>query len=419
MNGISMNQKIEYIFIKKLVLWTENPRDPICSTATDQNVVDRAIADADSKWNLARLVREMGEYYDYSELPTVVYHDEKPVVYDGNRRIILGKIKHGFVSAKNFDIDNIPEFPDSIPCNVCSKDVALKNIFRKHADTGSWLPLERDIFINKHMNKEKTHFLLMEENTGIISRNPHLNQRFVKEEIFRQDILEKLGFLFDGESLLIKHSRQDADAILMDLSKKIRDKEISTRKNRGKVLEILDPLNQEKIDENKDATPHPFEKMVTATNSGAPGTTRKRSQRTKTKQDDLFGGPLYLKIGPVSNLYRDIVDLYKFYTQKKESLSDTFPSLIRMALRLLCETAAKDSPQKLDEYIRSRFGSAKNKLNQNQRTTLSNQNVTETSIIQLLHTGAHNYSSASNMEQTIAISLVLGNILTESHGKAP
>ena len=268
------------------------------------------------------------------------------------------------------------------------------------------------------MNKEKTYFLLLEENTGIISKNPHLNQRFVKEEIFRQDILEKLGFFFDGESLLIKHSRQDADAILMDLSEKIKDKKISTRKNRGKVLEILDPLNQEKIDENKDATPHLFGEKSAATNSDKIIITRKQSRRIKTKQNYLFGEPLYLRIGPVSNLYRDIVDLYEFYTQKKQSLSDAFPSLIRMALRLLCETAANDYSQRLDEYIKSRFESARNKINQDQRTTLSNQNVTEVSIIQLLHTGAHNYSSASNMEQTIAISLILGKILAESHGKA-
>lgn len=125
MNEASMSQKIENISIEKLVLWTENPRDPIDPTATDQEVINRAITDNESKWQLEKLAKEMGEYYDYSELPTVVYHDKKPVVYDGNRRIVLGKIKHNLVSVKDFNI-NIPEFPRSIPCNVCSKDIALK-----------------------------------------------------------------------------------------------------------------------------------------------------------------------------------------------------------------------------------------------------------------------------------------------------
>lgn len=68
-----MSQKVEYINIRDLVLWTENPRDPIDPNATDQDVVDRALDDKLSKWTLAKLAKEMGDYYDFSELPTVVY----------------------------------------------------------------------------------------------------------------------------------------------------------------------------------------------------------------------------------------------------------------------------------------------------------------------------------------------------------
>ncbi len=92
-----MSQEIKEILLADLVLWTENPRDPIDARAADQDVVNRAIADSGSKWNLAKLAKEMGGYYDYSELPTVVYHGSKPIVYDGNRRMVLGKIKHSFV----------------------------------------------------------------------------------------------------------------------------------------------------------------------------------------------------------------------------------------------------------------------------------------------------------------------------------
>ncbi len=126
----------------------------------------------------------MGEYYDFSELPTVVYHGKKPVVYDGNRRIILGKIKHGLVTTPHKTNIKIPDFPEELPCNVCSKDIALINVYRKHSDTGSWQPLERDIFLNKFMEEKKSIFLALDEETGIIRQNPHLNQRFVKEEGF-------------------------------------------------------------------------------------------------------------------------------------------------------------------------------------------------------------------------------------------
>lgn len=412
-----MSQEIKSIPLVKLVLWTENPRDPIDPCAADQDVVNRAVSDTGARWNLAKLAKEMGNYYDFSELPTVVYHGEKPVVYDGNRRIVLGKIKHRLVSVYDFEID-IPDFPALIPCNVCSKDIALQNVFRKHAETGSWLPLERDIFLDKHMKKGKTHYLLMEESTGLISANSHLNQRFVKEEIFRDDILEKLGFSFDNGRLLSRHSAEEATALLEDLSRKIKNKLISTRNNRGRVLEVLDPAHQRLVDEHKRQRLRPVDIKAVAGETKKPESAQRRSRRTKPRGGELFGGPLYLRAGEVSNLYRDIVDLYRFYTDHKTTLSEAFPSLIRMAMRLLCEAAARDSSKNLDQYVKGRFQDAKSQLDQDQKTTLANQNVAEGTIVQLLHTGAHNYSVSSNMDQTMALSLILGGILTASHGKA-
>lgn len=144
----------------------------------------------------------------------------------------------------------------------------------------------------------------------------------------------------------------------------------------------------------------------------------KQSKRVRTKATEIFGGKLYLRHGGVSNLYRDIDDLHTYYTDNKDFLSDTFPSLIRMALRLLCEAAAKDYQQDMDKFIKSRFKNAKGIMDQDAKTTLSNNNVTETSIIQLLHTGAHNYTASANMDQTLAVSIIVGAILTDSHGKA-
>jgi len=183
-----MEQEIQILKLKDLVLWTENPRDPIDENATDQDIVDKALEDKYSKWSLPKLAKDMGDHYDFSELPTVVFHGEKPVVYDGNRRIILGKIKHGLVSVDGKEKIDIPEIPVAIPCNVCAKGIALKNVYRKHSDSGSWHPLERDIFLHKFMGEKKSTFLIIEENTGLITAHPHLNQRFVKDEILREDM---------------------------------------------------------------------------------------------------------------------------------------------------------------------------------------------------------------------------------------
>ena len=413
-----MDQEVKNINIKDLVLWTENPRDPIDKNATDQDIVDKALNDKLSKWSLKKLAKEMGDYYDFSELPTVVYHKKKPVVYDGNRRIVLGKIKHGLVHIQNKANIKIPDFPDIIPCNVCSKKIALNNVYRKHSGTGSWLPLERDLFLYKFMGKEKSIFLLLEEETGIISANPHLNQGFVKDELFKEENLKRMGFSFKNGRLLTIHSDQESHSILSDISEKVAKKIVTTRKNRGKVVEVLNPSSQRLIDQNKKNKPsHSAANFKKPKNASKPKTKR-QSRRTTKKTSEIFGGSLYVRMGDVSNLYRDIVDLHKFYINDKKRLSQTFPSLIRMSLRLLCETAAKKhNNTKFDNYLKNNFKKAKNLLSKDAKTTLANQNVSETSIVQLLHTGAHNYSSSKNMEQTLALSVIIGEILTLTHGQ--
>lgn len=410
-----MNQEVKTLKLQDLVLWTENPRDSIDAKAKDQDIVDQAIADKRSKWSLRKLANEMGGHYDFSELPTVVYHGKKPVVYDGNRRVILGKLRHGMVSVNSGSTFSLPDIPAEIPCNVCSEEVALENISRKHIDSGSWDPLERDIFLHKFMHQPKTPFLVLDEKTGLISSNPHLNKGFVKDEIFDPERLKLMGFEIKNDDLYSVHDKEQSKEVLLDISQKVKSGDITTRKNRFKVIEVLNPRLQEVVAENKKKKPR-LSKMKL--DIGKKTVVTKRKTRRTPKQDsELFGGALYLKIGDVSNLYRDICDLYEFYLLKKSTLSPSFPSLIRMSLRLLCETAAKDSGKKLKDYVEGHFDGAKATLSQDIKTTLANQNVTKDSITQLLQTGAHNYQSSSNIDQTIAVSIIVGAITTNSHGK--
>lgn len=411
-------QEVRYIDLKDLVLWTENPRDPIDRNAKDQNIVDRALADKYSKWSLNKLGKDMGSHYDLSELPTVVYHGKKPIVYDGNRRVILGKIKNKYVSIPaSLDI-SIPDFPEKIPCNVCDEKTALQNVYRKHSDTGSWLPLERDIFLHKFMGEKKSSFLIIEEDTGLISSNPHLNKRYVKEEVFTDSKLNELGFSIKRNRLYSVHNDADAYSILSDISKKIENNILTTRgENRGKVRESLDPTIQQLIDKNRNNEAQLPKISFVSVPEEEPKKVLRQARRTNKKASELFGGKLYLRGGEVSNLYRDIMDLYEFYRENKDHLSLSFSGLIRMSLRLLCETAATDVKKKFDDYLKGNFAEAKSTLDQNIKTSLSNQNVREDTIIQLLHTGAHNYQSSNNIEQTLAMSIIIGSILTITHGK--
>lgn len=411
-----MSQKIQEISLSSLVLWTENPRDPIDAHATDQDVIDRAMLDKEQKWDLLKLAVSMGEDYDYSELPTVVFHGKIPIVYDGNRRVALGKMKAGLVNSGSFDISKIPSYPDPIPCNVCDQKTALNNVLRKHAESGSWRPLERDIFLNKYMGKEKSIFLVLDEATGLIRNNIHLNQRFVKEEIFREDILKSLGIEVVGDSIRSKHDAEQTIDIFEDISSKIRDKVISTRKKRGDVYDILNGDSKDLIDKNKKK---PFSDIKIKL-SGSSDASPKKERKTKRVKNDgvlLFGGDLFLKPGEVNNLYRDISDLHQYFLKNKERLSATFPSMIRMSLRLLCEAAGNDLGLKLESYVRNNFSSAKSELSQDMKTALSSSSVKENNIVELLHVGAHSYTTSKDLNQTLILSVIIGRIISLSHGK--
>jgi hypothetical protein len=178
----------------------------------------------------------------------------------------------------------------------------------------------------------------------------------------------------------------------------------------------LDRKSLQFIDRNKGGKTHAPRIAFTQENEQE-NKRPKQTARKPKKTSDIFGSVLYLKSSDASDLYRDIVDLYNYYVSNKTTLSSLFPGLIRMALRLLVETAANDENLTMDKYLTKHFSKAKQNFDQDIKTTLSTQNVTESSIIQLLHVGAHKYHSASNLSQTIAISIVIGEILKITHGK--
>lgn len=418
-----MSQIIKEIQVKNLVLWTENPRDPIDSSAKDQDVVNRAIDDPNSKWDLIKLAKEMGEYYDFSELPIVVFKDDKPVVYDGNRRVVLAKIKLGYVKVDNMNV-NLPEVPELLPCNVCSEDVALKSIYRKHVLLrNTWQPLERDIFASKYLGEEKSTFLRLDEATGgFITKHPEMNQGFVRKEILTDSILEKMGFELSGDQLQTRHSDDEVCTLLDDLSQKVKDKQITTRVNRGNPISVLDQRSKDIIEGNKQNTLQVYTPPKKETDSAcsdiATALIKRKTPITKKRKQIFFGERLILKSGDVNNLYRDILTLYGLFDCNKQTFSPKIYAIFRMSLRLLCETAAHDlNFERFDEYIKKYYPLAKKQLTQDTKTFLSEQNISESTLPQLFHTGAHNYQSSVSADKAMGISIILGAMLKESHGK--
>ena len=144
-----------------------------------------------------------------------------------------------------------------------------------------------------------------------------------------------------------------------------------------------------------------------------------RSRRINKASLPVFGGKLSLKTGHVNNLYRDVESLHDFYQMERSRLSADFIVIIRMSLRMLAEAAAKDMKKELKDYLAEYFDVAKKSLDQNAKTTLSNQSVGKESMVTLFHTGAHDYHNSKNEEQALALSIILGAMLAISHGKQP
>lgn len=421
-----MNQQIKDIRVKDLVLWTENPRDPINSTAKDQDVVDRAINDPQAKWELSKLAKEMGDYYDYSELPIVVYKDGKTIVYDGNRRVILAKIKLGYVKGDGLNV-MLPNIPELLPCNVCSEDIALKSIYRKHVQLrNTWQPLERDIFASKYLGEKKSTFLCFDEATGgFITNHPEMNQGFVRKEILTDSVLSKLGIELDGNKLQTRHSDEEVLILLDDIYQKVKNKQITTRINRGNPLSVLDQRSKEIVEGNKEHPLRPYNPPEKKDNVNKAEPSKVPLQRktpiTRKAKQIFFGEKLILKSGDANNLYSDILSLYNYVDSNTKAFSPKIYAVFRMSLRLLCETAAADcgytGKKAIDEYIEKFYPLAKKELNQDVKTFLREQNILQETLPQLFHTGAHNYQSSISSEKAMGISIILGAMLKESHGR--
>ncbi len=421
-------QDIQNIKVEDLCLWTENPRDPIDTSATDLDIIKHAIDENPKAWNLDKLVTEMGAHYDLSELPTVVYVDNKPVVYDGNRRVavlkylqnpqlyteISGRLPLGYEPKELKDLSEIP-------CNVCDQETALTNIERKHSTNGSWGQLERDYFAYKHRGKDKSLFVRLNEQTGgYIASHKSMNKLFVKDEVLNAKNLREIGFLIsDTGEIETPYSAEESLQLLENIRSLIESKKISTRNNRGLLKQpLVDNFSDTPLKsaaDNNSLEPLSIESVQDEPTEDSPK--QRKTPRTKKKTATFFLDNMpSLANGEVNDIYRDILSLHDYYIQEKDTLSTTFPALIRMSLRLLVESAANSDG--INTYVSNNYADAKKTLTQDQKTTLSNNSVdSDQKLIQLLQSGAHNYTNSANFEQTTAMSIIIGAIVSKTHQK--
>ena len=451
----SDKQKVKELSISRLVLWSENPRDPLPDRKIgreNDRIIRRAIEDVDKSWKLLSLLKTMGEMYDSSDLPIVVMKDGHPIVYDGNRRVILAMIKHNEKYLKllpssarrkleGFDVDK------KLYCDVCTEATALKLIIRKHADSGSWKPIQQGLFRMRYMGESPSILLQINSLTdGAIEKSKMLNQRFVEEEVFTRSHLESLGISIEGDSIMSAYTKDELVSILRDIFKLIEKGDISTRKRPalGKLPSSLSERSQALCSSKKDQPRVYTEKYVpiepAPIEEGAreeKTVPKKRTRRVEEDETPLFGKVLCLRSGSVNNLYKEIEELDLLISKsikkseknksQRKGVTVNAHVVTRMALRLLCETALKDlGMNKLAEYLSEYFKEARKSLSGKERKFLSH-NLSKVDpkaahnheqLLSLLQDSAHTYDeSARNYKQTIAMSVLVGAILSCSHGK--
>ena len=341
-----IKQQIKTIAIKDLCLWTENPRDPMDPNDSDYDIIKKAIKDDKSKWNLPKLIIEMGKHYDLSELPTVVNINGKFVVFDGNRRIAVLKylqnkeLYHKLGGGLFFKEEpkELREL-EQIPCNLCAKEIALTNIERKHVNNGSWGPLEREYFLHIHRGKEKSLFLKFEEQTGgAISNHAKMNQRFVKEELLTKKKLEDIGIGLNEKGDLVSNIPNNSVKNIVDkIISVVEDNKVLTRgANRGKLKDTIEQQFPEikKLLKPFDATKKKH--LLNIQDDSDITRKLKRTSRTKTSTV-IFERTLVLQPGSVNNLYCAIVSIYN-----KHKDEDIVWPIIGMSLRLILDVAARE-----------------------------------------------------------------------------
>ncbi len=449
------NWKDDIVDVTTLELDLQNPRLP--KHVRDQNDITQIrnyLLDKEDVLRIARNIANNG--YHRSAVAIVCKENGRTIVLDGNRRLaacqLLLKPELATNARDKKELEALNKITDKQELKKVKIAIAPS---RKEAEKEIW-----DIHVNQLLKpwqvlqKLRMYKNLIDSGEYDIdsasSEYGVASAQFKKELeklFFYEQILEQIRTDKDEEELLNSGFNKIDRLILSTNGKKLLDystdnKGDITFTNRGKsdkklkllVPYITDPqkvpaqATQEwlvenvfsKVDPSFSVSKKSTEEEKKQAKLSTPLSQRKTA-REKNKAQALFEQNLVLKKGDTNNIYQDVLDLYDFYvkdSQKSEPrLSKNFPALIRMSLRLLVESAVAKT-KGIADYVNTNFDNAKKQLTQDQKTTLSNNSISGAkSLIQLLQSGAHNYTNSANFEQTVAMSIIIGAMLNITHIK--
>lgn len=358
---------------------------------------------------------------------------------DGNRRVTALKILET-PSLSDFEpkirnkinaiLKNKGTIPSEVDCVIFnSREDAKHWISINHSGPQegkghiSWDSEQKDRFEGNFTIGLQALDLLIHE--GLISPDDksRINKTTLDRLLSYRDVKSILSIKKNGNNYLFE-KKTDLKKIVLELKGEKVDavytaekgikfvKRVLNKSTFGYNNEMADPQTEQKRDNKTD-------NQRDNVNSGSDKTNQssQRTRRKSTSRQVVFGGVLSLRPGHINNLYRDIEQIYNLYEDKKIDFSDDFIVIFRMSLRMLAEAAAREINKDLNKYLEDYFDQAKQSLDQNKKTLLSNQNVEKRKVVQLFHTGAHDYATSKNKEQAIALSIILGEILKITYGR--
>lgn len=403
----------------------ENPRFPPVNS--QREAINAMLADQGEK--LVKLALDIYQNGLNPSVKLILFKEGKQFVDgDGNRRLTALKILETPSLADSFPkirrgVDAILKRPGEVPTEVGCV------IFQDRASARHWIAVnhggeqegrgqitwnseQKDRFERKPSIGLEALDLLTHKGLITSDDKSQVNKSTLDRLLSYKDVKTDLSITKKGDHFSFGNVENLRKAVL-NLRGKAVDEVYTAAKGKTFIQESIAAIGAAPAATGANANSNPNNQGNAGTGAGG------RSRRIKKPGLPVFGGKLSLRTGHVNNLYRDVESLHHFYQNEKARLSADFIVIIRMSLRMLAETAAKDLKKDLKDYLTENFDLAKNSLDQNAKTTLSNQSVDKNSIIKLFQTGAHDYHNSKNEEQALALSIILGGMLKLTHGKQP
>lgn len=414
-----MSYEEKVIKVSQIKLDQENPRFPPVNS--QREAIDAMLKDQGEKIvNLAQDIYQNG--INPSARP-ILFRDRKKLIDgDGNRRLTALKILETPSLADSNarirkKIDSILKKSGTIPTELSCV------VFEDRESARHWISINHggqqegrgqinwDAEQTSRFERKPTvglEALDLLSHRGLLTEDEkkQINKSTLDRLLSYKDVKSKLSISKNGEHFSFGNVG-DLKSAVLNLRNKAVDEVYTAKKGK----EFLDAALASKTSDGEESKPLDTRSNSNSNNNG------NRSRRTQNPDLVVFGGKLSLKTGHVNNLYRDIESLYLYYLKNKKALSADFIVLFRMSLRLLAETASREAYKDLKDYLTDNFDQAKGTLSKDAKTSLSNQSVSKGTTVKLFHTGAHDYTNSRNEEQALAMSIILGAILTVSHGK--